>query len=66
MGAYAVSRLQTQRDTAKLGYRVAQHAAGRGVAIATVQQLCQLAAARHGLRTLKAADDNIIAVKRRP
>ncbi len=41
--------------TAKLGCRVAQHAAGRGVATATVQQLCQLAAARHGLRTLKAA-----------
>jgi ribosomal-protein-alanine N-acetyltransferase len=41
--------------TAKLGYRVAQHAAGRGVATATVQQLCRLAAARHGLRTLKAA-----------
>lgn len=41
--------------TAKLGYRVAQHAAGRGVATATVRELCQLAAARHGLRTLKAA-----------
>jgi [ribosomal protein S5]-alanine N-acetyltransferase len=41
--------------TAKLGYRVAQHVAGRGVATATVQQLCRLAAARHGLRTLKAA-----------
>ena len=45
----------TGDGTAKLGYRVAQHAAGRGVATATVQQLCQLAAARHGLRTLKAA-----------
>jgi ribosomal-protein-alanine N-acetyltransferase len=41
--------------TAELGYRVAQHAAGRGVATATVRDLCQLAAARHGLRTLKAA-----------
>jgi [ribosomal protein S5]-alanine N-acetyltransferase len=41
--------------TAKLGYRVAQHAAGRGVATATVRELCQLAVARHGLRTLKAA-----------
>jgi [ribosomal protein S5]-alanine N-acetyltransferase len=41
--------------TAELGYRVAQHVAGRGVATATVQELCQLAAARHGLRTLKAA-----------
>jgi RimJ/RimL family protein N-acetyltransferase len=41
--------------TAELGYRVAQHAAGRGVATATVQELCRLAAARHGLRTLRAA-----------
>jgi [ribosomal protein S5]-alanine N-acetyltransferase len=41
--------------TAKLGYRVAQHVAGRGVATATVLELCRLAAARHGLRTLKAA-----------
>ena len=40
--------------SAELGYRVAQHVAGRGVATATVRELCQLAAARHGLRTLKA------------
>jgi RimJ/RimL family protein N-acetyltransferase len=41
--------------TAVLGYRVAQHAAGRGVATAAVRELCQLAAARHGLRTIRAA-----------
>jgi ribosomal-protein-alanine N-acetyltransferase len=41
--------------TAELGYRVAQHAAGRGLATATVRELCQLAAARHGLHTLRAA-----------
>ncbi len=41
--------------TAKLGYRVAQHVAGRGVATAAVQELCRLAAAKHGLRTLRAA-----------
>ena len=41
--------------TANLGYRVAQHIAGRGVATATVRELCQLAAARHGLHTLRAA-----------
>jgi ribosomal-protein-alanine N-acetyltransferase len=40
--------------TAELGYRVAQHAAGRGLATATVRELCGLAAARHGLRTLRA------------
>jgi [ribosomal protein S5]-alanine N-acetyltransferase len=41
--------------TAELGYRVAQHVAGRGLATATVRELCGLAAARHGLRTLRAA-----------
>ena len=41
--------------TAELGYRVAQHVAGRGVATATVQELCRLAVARHGLRTLRAS-----------
>ncbi len=41
--------------TAELGYRVAQHVAGRGVATAAVQELCRLAAARHRLRTLRAA-----------
>jgi ribosomal-protein-alanine N-acetyltransferase len=41
--------------TAELGYRVAQHVTGRGVATATVRELCRLAAARHGLRTLRAA-----------
>jgi len=41
--------------TAVLGYRVAQHAAGHGVATAAVRELCQLAAARHGLHTLRAA-----------
>jgi ribosomal-protein-alanine N-acetyltransferase len=41
--------------TADLGYRVAQHVAGHGVATATVVELCRLAAARHGLRMLRAA-----------
>ena len=41
--------------TAKLGYRVAQHVAGRGVATATLRELCRLAAARYGLSALTAA-----------
>ena len=41
--------------TAELGYRVAEHVAGRGVATAAVRELCTLAGARHGLRTLRAA-----------
>ncbi len=40
---------------AELGYRGAQHVAGRGLATATVRELCRLAAARHGLHTLTAA-----------
>ena len=43
--------------TAALGYRVAQHVAGHGVAMATVRELCGLAATRHGLRTVRAAID---------
>jgi [ribosomal protein S5]-alanine N-acetyltransferase len=45
----------TEDGVANVGYRVAQHVAGRGVATATVRELCGLAAARYGLRTLKAA-----------
>jgi ribosomal-protein-alanine N-acetyltransferase len=41
--------------TATLGYRVAQHAAGRGVATAAAREVCELAAARHGLRAIRAA-----------
>ena len=41
--------------TAELGYRLAQRVAGQGLATATVRELCRLAAARHGLRTLRAA-----------
>lgn len=41
--------------TAKVGYRVAQHVAGRGVATATLRELCRLAAARYGLCALTAA-----------
>ncbi len=40
---------------AELGYRVAQHASGRGVATATVRSLCGLAATCYGRRTLRAA-----------
>jgi ribosomal-protein-alanine N-acetyltransferase len=51
--------------TADLGYRVAQHVAGRGVATAAVRELCGLAAARHGLRTLRAATSHKNAASQR-
>lgn len=55
----------TNDASAELGYRVAQHVAGRGVATATVRELCGLAAARHGLRTLRAAtsSENVASQK---
>ncbi len=51
--------------TAKLGYRVAEHVAGRGVATATVREMCRLAAAQYGLRALTAATshDNVASQK---
>ena len=51
--------------TAELGYRVAQQAAGRGVATATVRELCQRAAASYGLRTLRAATADTNAASRK-
>jgi ribosomal-protein-alanine N-acetyltransferase len=46
---------------ATLGYRVAQRVTGRGVATATVRDLCELAASRHGIGTIRAAtsQDNV-------
>jgi ribosomal-protein-alanine N-acetyltransferase len=55
----------TANATANLGYRVAQEAAGRGVATATVCELAHLAATRYGLRTLRAATshENVASAK---
>jgi ribosomal-protein-alanine N-acetyltransferase len=45
---------------AELGFRVAEKAAGRGLATAAVREVCAMAARDYGLRTLgaSAADDN--------
>ncbi|QMU69156.1 GNAT family N-acetyltransferase [Streptacidiphilus sp. P02-A3a] len=51
--------------TANLGYRVAQHVADCGVATSTVRELCRLAAARHGLHTLRAATSHANAASRK-
>jgi ribosomal-protein-alanine N-acetyltransferase len=63
LGRFNLFRLEN--GTAELGYRVAQHVAGRGVATATVQEFCLLAAARHGVRTLRAATSDKNAASRR-
>ncbi|HSN03027.1 MAG TPA: GNAT family protein [Acidimicrobiales bacterium] len=46
---------------ANLGYRVAKGVAGRGVATATVKELCHLASTQYGLWKLNAAvsDENV-------
>jgi ribosomal-protein-alanine N-acetyltransferase len=44
-----------EEGVAEVGYRVAQRAAGQGVATAGVRELCLLAASRHGVRKLRAA-----------
>ncbi|GAB3169343.1 GNAT family N-acetyltransferase [Streptomyces incanus] len=51
--------------TARLGYRVAEQVAGRGVATTTVRELCRTATAMHGLRTLRAttSHDNAASQK---
>jgi [ribosomal protein S5]-alanine N-acetyltransferase len=56
---------RVQDGAAELGYRVAQRVAGRGLATAAVQELCRLAAAHHGLRTLRAAVSSDNAASRR-
>ena len=50
---------------AELGYRVAERTAGRGVATATVRDLCSLAASRHGVRTVRAATSHANVASRR-
>ncbi len=55
----------TGDGVAILGYRVAQQAAGRGVATATVRELCQRATASYGLRTVRAATADANAASRK-
>jgi ribosomal-protein-alanine N-acetyltransferase len=53
LGRFNLFRIKD--ETAELGYRVAERAAGRGVATSAVLELCRLAPSRHGIRTLRAA-----------
>lgn len=53
LGRFNLARIED--GVAEVGYRVAQHVAGRGVATANLRELCRLAVARHGLHTLRAA-----------
>lgn len=49
-----VNLVDVEDGIAELGYRVAERAAGRGVATAAVAQVCQLAVTSYGLQALRA------------
>ncbi len=50
-----VNLVDVADGSAELGYRIAERAAGRGLATAAVHQVCALSAADYGLTTLRAA-----------
>ncbi|MFD3696994.1 GNAT family N-acetyltransferase [Streptomyces sp. NPDC058646] len=50
-----VNLVDVAGGSAELGYRIAEEAAGRGLATAAVRGACTLAAAEYGLTTLRAA-----------
>ncbi|WP_405594871.1 GNAT family N-acetyltransferase [Streptomyces sp. NBC_01410] len=49
-----VNLVDVEDGSAELGYRIAENAAGRGLATAAVREVCALAAAEYGLTTLRA------------
>jgi ribosomal-protein-alanine N-acetyltransferase len=50
-----VNLVDAADGAADLGYRIAERAAGRGLATSAVRQVCALAAERYGLTALRAA-----------
>ena len=50
-----VNLVDVADGSAELGYRIAERAAGRGLATAAVRQVCALAVAEYGLSVLHAA-----------
>ena len=58
LGRFNLVDLDLDHGTAEVGYRVGERIAGRGVATSTLCELCELAAATYGLRTLRAATSN--------
>ncbi|WP_405797635.1 GNAT family N-acetyltransferase [Streptomyces sp. NBC_01506] len=49
-----VNLVDVADGSAELGYRIAEKAAGKGVATQAVRQICELAARTYGLTTLRA------------
>ena len=56
-----VNLYDLSEGSATLGYRIAEHVTGRGVATAAVETLCRRAVDDHGVHTLRAAsaDTNV-------
>jgi [ribosomal protein S5]-alanine N-acetyltransferase len=52
-----INLVDVENGSAELGYRVAEAAAGRGVATAAVAEVCRVAAAAYGLTSLVALTD---------
>jgi [ribosomal protein S5]-alanine N-acetyltransferase len=50
-----VNLVRAADGSAELGFRIAERAAGRGLATAAVRQVCALAVAEYGLSALRAA-----------
>jgi ribosomal-protein-alanine N-acetyltransferase len=50
-----INLFDVARTSATLGYRIAQRAAGNGLATAAVNQICEIAARDYGLTQLRAA-----------
>ncbi|GGU13631.1 MULTISPECIES: GNAT family N-acetyltransferase [Streptomyces] len=55
LGRFNLVDVDQADGSAELGYRVAEKAAGRGLATAGVREVCRLAVEVYGLRTLRAA-----------
>ena len=49
-----VNLFEVADGSAELGYRIAQQAAGQGLATSAVREMCEFAAAQYGLTTLRA------------
>jgi len=49
-----VNLFEVAEESAELGYRIAQKAAGQGLATAAVSEMCERAAAHYGLTRLRA------------
>ncbi|WP_448315490.1 GNAT family N-acetyltransferase [Streptomyces sp. CO7] len=63
--AARVNLVDVADGSAELGYRVAERYAGRGLATASVRELCRTAAEEYGLRELTAtADEDNLASRR--